>query len=182
MPRGPARSESGRWNAASVDRVRAAGAFRLQALCCRSACRKCGGEPHSTIPENRYFKYLLLETLRRLQHVVGAHDTGDEDADLSAEQRFFEALRPEAVSMIRRIHGLLRAPFLEGLQAQVPSSLFSPVLYRHPAYAAFVQTARLLNSGLSLQGGALQIGIKNIAQLLRILVLPAARQSLPEKL
>ena len=116
-------------------------------------------------PENRYFKYLLLETLRRLQQVVGAHETGDEDADLSAEQRFFEALRPEAVSMIRRIHGLLRAPFLEGLQAQVPSALFSPVLYRHPAYSAFVQTARLLNSGLSLQGGALQIGIKNIAQL-----------------
>ena len=116
-------------------------------------------------PENRYFKYLLLETLRRLQQVVGARETGDEDADLSAEQRFFEALRPEAVSMIRRVHGLLRAPFLEGLQAQVPSSLFSPVLYRHPAYSAFVQTARLLNSGLSLQGGALQIGIKNIAQL-----------------
>ena len=116
-------------------------------------------------PANRYFKYLLLETLRRLQQVVVAHETGDEDADLSAEQRFFEALRPEAVSMIRRIQGLLRAPFLEDLKAQSPNSLFSPVLYRHPAYSAFVQTARLLNSGLSLQGGALQIGIKNIAQL-----------------
>ena len=116
-------------------------------------------------PENRYFKYLLLETLRRLQQVVVAHETGDEDADLSSEQRFFEALRPEGVSMIRRIQGLLRTPFLQQLRAQVPNSLFSPVLSRHPAYSAFVQAARLLNSGLSLHGGALQIGIKNIAQL-----------------
>jgi predicted component of viral defense system (DUF524 family) len=116
-------------------------------------------------PENRYFKYLLLETLLRLQRIVITRDTGDEDADLSAEERFFDALRPEAEAMIRRIQGLLRAPFLHGLQAQLPNSLFSPVLYRHPAYSAFVQTARLLNSGLSLQGGALQIGIKNIAQL-----------------
>jgi predicted component of viral defense system (DUF524 family) len=116
-------------------------------------------------PENRYFKYLLLETLLKLQLIVVARETGDEDADLSAEERFFDALRPEAEAMIRRIQGLLRAPFLQGLQAQLPNSLFSPVLYRHPAYSAFVQTARLLNSGLSLQGGALQIGIKNIAQL-----------------
>jgi predicted component of viral defense system (DUF524 family) len=116
-------------------------------------------------PENRYFKYLLLETLRKLQQVAAAHDTGDEDADLSAEQRFFEALRPEASAMIRRIQGLLHAPFLQDLQAQLPGSFFSPVLYRHPSYSAFVQAARLLNSGLSLQGGALQIGIKNIAQL-----------------
>jgi predicted component of viral defense system (DUF524 family) len=116
-------------------------------------------------PENRYFKYLLLETLRKLQEVAAAHDTGDEDADLSAEQRFFEALTPEATAMIRQIQGLLHAPLLQNLQAQLPTSLFSPVLYRHPAYSAFLQTARLLNSGLSLQGGALQIGIKNIAQL-----------------
>lgn len=116
-------------------------------------------------PENRYFKYLLLETIRKLQQVICAHETGDEDADLSAEQRFFNALRPKALSMIRRIHGLLRAPFLQGIRAQVPSNLYSPVLSRHPAYAAFRQAAALLNSGLSLQGGVLQIGIKNIAQL-----------------
>jgi len=116
-------------------------------------------------PENRYFKYLLLETLRKLQQIAVVQDTGDEDADLSAEQRFFEALRPEATAMIRRIHSLLRAPFLQDLAAELPNSLFSPVLYRHPAYSAFVQTARLLNSGLSLQGGALRIGVKNIAQL-----------------
>jgi predicted component of viral defense system (DUF524 family) len=74
-------------------------------------------------------------------------------------------LRPEATAMMRRIQGLLRAPSLAEIQPQLPNSLFSPVLYRHPAYSAFVQTARLLNSGLSLQGGALEIGIKNIAQL-----------------
>jgi predicted component of viral defense system (DUF524 family) len=116
-------------------------------------------------PENRYIKYLLLETLRKMQQISVAQDTGDEDADITAEQRFFQALRPEATAMMRRIQGLLRAPSLAEIQPQLPNSLFSPVLYRHPAYSAFVQTARLLNSGLSLQGGALEIGIKNIAQL-----------------
>jgi predicted component of viral defense system (DUF524 family) len=116
-------------------------------------------------PENRYFKYLLLETLRKLQQIAVTEETGDEDADLSAEQRFFAALRPEATVMIRRVQGLLRLPFVQDLQAQLPNSLYSPVLYRHPAYSAFVQTARLLNSGLSLQGGSLRIGVKNIAQL-----------------
>lgn len=114
-------------------------------------------------PENRYFKYLLLETLRQMQQVAIVQDTGDEDADLSSEQRFFQALRPEIWLMIRRLQRLLWAPFLHDLPAQLPNSLSSSVLYGHPAYSAFVQTARLLNSGLSLQGGALQIGIKNIA-------------------
>lgn len=116
-------------------------------------------------PENRYFKLLLLETLRRLQAISFTRDTGDEDSDLSAEQRFFEALRPEATTMIRRIQGLLHAPFLQKVEGVQPKSVYSPVLCRHPAYSAFVQTARLLNSSLSLDGGALQIGVKNIAQL-----------------
>jgi predicted component of viral defense system (DUF524 family) len=116
-------------------------------------------------PENRYIKYLLLETLRKMQQISVAQATGDEDADITAAQRFFQALRPEATDMMRRVQGLLRAPSLAKIQPLLPNSLFSPVLYRHPAYSAFVQTARLLNSGLSLQGGALQIGIKNIAQL-----------------
>lgn len=116
-------------------------------------------------PENRYIKYLLIETLRKLQQISATQATGDEDADITAEQRFFSALRPEATAMIRRIQGLLRASSISNLQPQLPDSLFSPVLYRHPAYSAFVQTALLLNSGLSLQGGVLQIGIKNIAQL-----------------
>jgi len=116
-------------------------------------------------PENRYVKYLLLETLRKLQRISAAQDTGDEDADATAEQRFFQALRPEATAMIRRIQGALRATCFADLQPQLPSSLFSPVLRRHPAYSAFAQTARLLNSGLALSGGTLQIGIKNIAQL-----------------
>ena len=67
--------------------------------------------------------------------------------------------------MMRRVQRLLRAPFLADVQARPLESLAPPVLSAHPAYSTFVQTARLLNSGLLLQGGALQIGVKNIAQL-----------------
>ncbi len=116
-------------------------------------------------PENRYFKYLLSESLRRLKTVALVQDTGDEDAELSAEHRFFAALRPQVGSMIQRVQRLLRAPFLADVNARPLDSLASPVLSGHPAYSAFVQTARLLNSGLSLEGGILRIGLKNIAQL-----------------
>ena len=117
------------------------------------------------IPENRYFKYLLVQTLRTLKEVAVADETGDEDAELSAEHRFFIALRPSLQSMMRRVQRLLGAPFLVDVQARPLESLAPPTLSAHPAYSAFVQSARLLNSGLSLQGGVLQIGLKNIAQL-----------------
>lgn len=115
--------------------------------------------------ENRYFKYLLVQTLRTMKEVASADDTGDEDAELSAEHRFFLALRPDLRSMMRGVHRLLRAPFLAGVQPSPQAMLALPVLTAHPAYSAFVQTARLLNSGLILQGSVLQIGLKNIAQL-----------------
>lgn len=116
-------------------------------------------------PENRYFKYLLLQTLRTLNAVVVAEGAGDEDAELSAEHRFFVELRPHIQSMTRRVQRLLKAPFLEEVGARPLDSRIPAVLSIHPAYSAFVQTARLLNSGLSLQGGPLQIGLKDIAQL-----------------
>src|SRR5262249_51998375 len=56
-------------------------------------------------PENRYFKYVLFETLRKLQEIALTTETGDEDAELSAEQRFFAALRPEAFKMISKVQG-----------------------------------------------------------------------------
>lgn len=115
--------------------------------------------------ENRYVKYLLLETLRKLQRIVASDDTGDEDADLTAERQFFNELRSEARSMIRQIRRLLGAAFLMDIQGRQPTSSSSLSISKHPAYSAFVQTARLLNGGLSLQGGPLRIGIKNIAQL-----------------
>ena len=115
--------------------------------------------------ENRYLKYVLTETLRKLQLIASSDDTGDEDGEVSSEQRFFNELRAEARLMVRRVRRLLGAAFLKDIRAARPSSPSSLVISKHPAYSAFFQTARLLNGGLSLQGGPLRIGIKNIAQL-----------------
>lgn len=116
-------------------------------------------------PENRYAKYLLFETVRRLQQIGRAESTGDEDAELSAEQRFFAAIRPEAREMARQLRQVLLAPFLRGVQAEVPAHRFSAVFTSHPHYAALVRMARLLNAGLNFGGGPLSIGVKHIALL-----------------
>ena len=115
--------------------------------------------------ENRYIKFLLLDTLRKLQRIASVDRTGDEDADLTAEQSFFKAFRPEATTMLRQIQVVLRASCFQGIHAKLPPSLFSAVLQRHPAYSAFIRSATLLNSGLSFDGGPFQIGVKNVAQL-----------------
>ena len=116
-------------------------------------------------PENRYFKYLLLQTLRTLNEIAIAEQSSDENAELSAERRFFVELRPHIRSMVRRVQRLLRAPFLADVQPRPLDRQAPTVLSSHTAYSAFVQTAKLLNSGLLLQGGALRIGLKDIAQL-----------------
>lgn len=115
--------------------------------------------------ENRYIKYLLTETVRKLQAITLAESTGDEDAESSAEQRFFEALKPEAAEMARRLRQVLLAPFLGNVAPEVPKERLSSVFNSHPHYSAFTRLARLLNCGLSLEGGPLRIGVKHIAQL-----------------
>lgn len=116
-------------------------------------------------PENRYVKAILLETQRNLQRVLHTRASGDEDADLSAEQRFFITMRPEAEEMMRELRRLLRLPFLQEVtpaSAERPASL---VFHRHPHYAAFERIARTLNGGLSVEGGPLRIGVKDVALL-----------------
>jgi len=116
-------------------------------------------------PENQHAKALLLETQRNLQRVLQARSTGDEDSDLSAEQKFFKAIRPEAENMLWHLQRVLRAPFLRETTATLAKRPSSLVFERHPHYAALERIARLLNGGLSLGGVPLQIGAKNIAQL-----------------
>ncbi len=116
-------------------------------------------------PENQHVKALLLETQRHLQRVLQARSTGDEDSDLTTEEKFFNAIRPEAENMLWNLQRVLRAPFLLDTTAALAKRPSSLVFERHPHYAALERIARLLNGGLSLGGAPLQIGAKNIAQL-----------------
>lgn len=116
-------------------------------------------------PENRYMKALLVETQRNLQRVMQTRFTGDEDADLSAEEQFFKAIRPEADDMLRRLQHVLRAPFLREIATVSPTRPSSLVFHRHPHYAALERIARMLNGGLALGGEPLEIGVKNISLL-----------------
>ena len=115
--------------------------------------------------ENRYIKALLLETRKSLQKLIRTETTGDDDADFTAEQKFFAAARPDAIKMLRQVQVLLNAPYLREVTIAAPTRPSSLVLQQHPHYAAFARTSRLLNSGLALDGGLLQIGVKDIALL-----------------
>jgi predicted component of viral defense system (DUF524 family) len=115
--------------------------------------------------ENRYFKAVLQETRKNLKKIIDSNSTGDEDAELTAEYKFFRAIRPQAIEMLQRVQQILRSPFLKvvsGSGAIAPNSL---VMHMHPNYAVFSRFARALNGGLSFATGPLQIGVKNIALL-----------------
>ncbi len=116
-------------------------------------------------PENRYLKALLLEVRHNLTRIIHAETTGDEDADLSAEQKFFNAAAIEAQQMLKVLQKFLGLPFLQEVAVTPPVPPNSLVLARHPHYARFAKIARLLNGGLSLGGDLLQIGVKDVALL-----------------
>ena len=96
---------------------------------------------------------------------VRTNTTGDEDADFTAEQKFFQAIRPEIKGMLTRLQGVLIShPFCD-VKDVPPSFPASLVLQRHPQYASFNRLARLLNSGLRIDADSLRIGLKNVALL-----------------
>jgi predicted component of viral defense system (DUF524 family) len=115
--------------------------------------------------ENRHVKYLLRQTSFRLQQIVGVEESGDEDSDKTAEQKFFEAFRPIAKVMLRDVERLLQNSFLKEIESSPAPASGTQVLQKHPTYSAFGRAARTLNGGLSATGGILKIGLKNIAEL-----------------
>lgn len=115
--------------------------------------------------ENRYFKGVLTATRKRVRALVAERETGDEDADKSAEAKFFERIRPDLEAMGKRIDALLNAPFLKSVGQPTLTRPSSMVLYRHPAYSRFDRLARLLCGGLSFAGGSIPIGVKDTALL-----------------
>lgn len=138
-------------------------------------------------PENRYVKALLLETRRNLQRLIRTRATGDEDADLTAEEKFFETARPEAEVMLRQTQVLLKAPYLKEVATAPPKRPSSMVFHQHPQYAAFIRIAQLLNGGLAIDGGPMQVGVKQVSLLyeywcfLKIMKLLAERLDLEQQ-
>ncbi len=115
--------------------------------------------------ENRYLKALLLEVRYNLLRIIRSENTGDEDAEISAEQKFFKVACPEARLMLKELQNLLTSSFLKNVAVISSTFHHSLVLDRHPHYARFAKIARLLNGGLSFSGDILRIGVKNIALL-----------------
>ncbi|HEX6188747.1 MAG TPA: DUF2357 domain-containing protein [Pyrinomonadaceae bacterium] len=137
--------------------------------------------------ENRYVKALLFETERKLQRIIRTHSSGDEDADMTAEEKFFEAARPDAATMLKHLKVFLRAPFLSEVASVPPRRPLSMVFHQHPQYASFVRAAQLLNGGLAVIGGPLQVGLKQISLLyeywcfLRLIALLSERFDLEQQ-
>ncbi len=115
--------------------------------------------------ENRHVKYLLKQTSFRLQQIVRIEASGDEDADLTAEEKFFNFFRPIAKEMLRDVERLLQSSFLRDIRSCPAPASGNQVLQKHPVYSAFGRVAHILNGGLSATGGLLRIGLKHIAEL-----------------
>lgn len=116
-------------------------------------------------PENRYYKGLLTATYRNMRALSIADESGDEDADRDAEQKFFDSIRPKLEKMERRLEAAMRAPFLNTVGE---ASLIRPqsmVFHKHPVYSRIDKMARLLNGGLSFAGDIVPIGVKDTALL-----------------
>lgn len=116
-------------------------------------------------PENRYYKALLLITFRNIQSLLTTRQTDDEDTNKSMESQYFEHIRPELIQMRKRLSGAINSPFLDDVGRESIVRPKSLVFLSHPAYSRIDKIARILNSGLSLIGGPVQVGVKDTAQL-----------------
>lgn len=138
-------------------------------------------------PENRYYKALVKETYRNIRTLSKTESSGDEDANRSAEAKFFESIRPRLKAMERQVESVLRSPFLDQIADVGLVRPDSMVLHKHPIYSRFDKLCRLLNGGLSFAGDIVPIGIKETSQLyeywcfLKIVVLLRSRFDLAEQ-
>jgi|GEM_PF-2401857 len=115
--------------------------------------------------ENRYFKALIKETYRNIRVLSRADASGDEDANRTAETKFFDSIRPRLKAMERQVEAILRAPFLGQVAEADLARPDSMVLHKHPLYSRFDKLCRLLNGGLSFAGDIVPIGMKETSLL-----------------
>jgi hypothetical protein len=137
--------------------------------------------------ENRYYKALIKETYRNIRALSRADASGDEDANRSAEVKFFASIRPRLKAMERQVEVILRSPFLGQVADSGLARPDSMVLHKHPLYSRFDKLCRLLNGGLSFAGDIVPIGMKETSLLyeywcfLKIVGLLRARFDLAEQ-
>lgn len=138
-------------------------------------------------PENRYYKALIKETYLNIRTLSKADASGDEDANSSAEAKFFESIRPRLKAMERKVESVMRSPFLGQVADARLARPDSMVLHKHPQYSRFDKLCRLLNGGLSFAGDIVPIGMKETSLLyeywcfLKIVSLLRARFDLAEQ-
>lgn len=116
-------------------------------------------------PANRYYKALIKETYRNIRALSKANASGDEDANRSAETKFFESVRPRLKAMERKVESILRSPFLGQVADPALARPDSIALQKHPQYSRFDKLCRLLNGGLSFAGDIVPIGVKETSLL-----------------
>jgi predicted component of viral defense system (DUF524 family) len=116
-------------------------------------------------PENRYFKALIQITFKKIRILSRANYSGDEDADMDSERKFFDSIRPKLREMERQLEIILRLPFMTHV-ADVPLARPASMVFdKHPLYSRFEKLCRLLNGGLSFTGNIVPIGVKETALL-----------------
>lgn len=122
---------------------------------------------HSTIntPENRYYKALIKETYRNIRALSKISGSGDEDANISTEKKFFESVSPRLKIMERKVESILRSPYISSIADTELTRPNSMVIYKHPIYSQFDKICRLLNGGLSFADNIISIGVKETSLL-----------------
>lgn len=121
--------------------------------------------PTFDTPENRYFKALIQATYRNIRALSHVKESGDEDADVQSERKFFISIRPTLQTMERQLEAALRAPFLGQVTDAPLAKPNSMVFQKHPLYSRFDKLCRLLNGGLSFAGNIVPIGVKETSLL-----------------
>lgn len=116
-------------------------------------------------PENRYYKALIKTTYRNMRALSKVEESGDDDADMDAEKRFFDSIRPALKAMQRQLEAVLRTPFLAQVGESTLERPTSMVFHKHPLYSRFDKLCRVLNGGLTFAKGLVPIGVKNTALL-----------------
>lgn len=115
--------------------------------------------------ENQYFKALIKATYRNIRALSSADQSGDDDANLNSEKKFFDSIRPTLKGMERQLDSVLRSPFLSQVAEATLARPDSMVLHKHPLYSRFERLCRLLNGGLSFAGNIVPIGMKETSLL-----------------
>jgi hypothetical protein len=116
-------------------------------------------------PENRYLKAIAQLTLMRLRAIDGMVVSGDEDADITAEQVFFQEAASFAAGLAGRLADVLAAPMWREVRERSFAAPLSDAFLRNPLYYNCARLARLLHGGVAVEAGLVRIGVKNIALL-----------------